>query len=40
MGREAFDEEDIWAKSSGTLTWERGTCAMGREDPPKDCVFT
>jgi hypothetical protein len=40
MGREAFDVEDIWIESSGTLTWKRGTCAMVREDPPKDHVFT
>lgn len=37
---EAFDEEDIWSKLGETLTWERGTCAMAREDPIRDCVFT
>ena len=40
MGGEAFDEEDIRTESGGTLARERGTCAMVREDPTRDRVFT
>ena len=40
MGWEAFDEEDIWRESSWTLAWEKGTCAMMREDPTRDRVAT